>query len=111
MTGRKLAFPLSQAVVDHRKGEELTHQYRERSNRNDISLLHHFFLNSRRPARLCAHDLPTAKQYPQLKEPFTDADYAPGGRLCTKVGLPCHQGRCIKLPWRICAIYWPILVT
>ena len=83
-------------MLSHRKGEELTFQYRERSNRNDISLLHHFFLNARRPARLCAHDLPTAKQYPQLKEPFTDADYAPGGRLCTKVRPPC-EGQCCKL--------------
>lgn len=89
--GEKPTFSLNPAMVYHRKGEELTSQYRERSNRNDISLLHHFFLNARRPARLCAHDLPTAKQYPQLKEPFTDADYAPGGRLCTKVRLACKE--------------------
>ena len=68
-----------------REGEELTFEYRERSNRNDIALLHHFFLNERRPARLCAHDLPRPAHPSDMQEPFTDADYAPGGRLCTMV--------------------------
>lgn len=68
-----------------REGEELLFEYRERSNRNDIALLHHFFLNERRPARLCAHDLPRPAHPSDMQEPFTDADYAPGGRLCTTV--------------------------
>ncbi|CAL5221515.1 g3721 [Coccomyxa viridis] len=71
------------ALQDIRKGEELTFQYRQESNRNDIALLHHFFLNERRPARLCAYDLPRALQKADAQESFTDADYAPGGRLCT----------------------------
>ncbi len=75
-------------VVACRKGEELTFQYRQESNRNDIALLHHFFLNERRPARLCAYDLPRALQKADAQESFTDADYAPGGRLCTLVRLP-----------------------
>ena len=59
--------------------------YRKSSTRNVVALLHHLFLNELRPPRLCAHDLPSAAQYPHLREAFTDADYAPGGRLCTKV--------------------------
>lgn len=74
-------------VGDCRKGEELTFEYREQSNRNDLALLHHFFLNERRPARMCAYDLPRALQEANTQQPFTDADYAPGGCLCTMVGV------------------------
>ena len=77
-------------VGECRKGEELTHEYREQSNRNDVALLHHFFLNERQPARLCAYDLPRTAQQASAQESFTDADYAPGGRLCTMVRLCPH---------------------
>ena len=72
-----------------RKGEELAFEYREESNRNDIALLHHFFLNERRPAQLCAYDLPRRLQKADAQELYTDADYAPGGRLCKLVGFAC----------------------
>ena len=73
-----------------RKGEELVQSYRERSNRNDIALLHHFFLNERRPALMCKHDLPNAAAHPTTQQPWTDAHYMPGGPLSTKVGESCR---------------------
>ena len=79
-------------LIMRRKGEELAFEYRQESNRNDIALLHHFFLNGRRPARLCAYDLPRGLQKADMQEPFTDADYAPGGRLCTLVRMCCNSG-------------------
>ena len=61
--------------------------YRERSNRNDVALLHHFFLNERRPALMCERDFPDAAAQPAAQQPWTDAHYMPGGPLSTKVGI------------------------
>ena len=73
-----------------RKGEELVQSYRERSNRNDIALLHHFFLNERRPALMCAHDFPDAAAHLVTQQTWTDAHYMPGGPLSTKVCRNYH---------------------
>ena len=77
--------------------------YRERSNRNDIALLHHFFLNERRPALMCAHDFPSAAAHPATQQPWTDTHYLPGGPLSTKVGRGYHGTgvllMCATLAW------------